>query len=1263
MKKIISILLVLVILISSLCPTSVFAAMENTNLDWTNTTNWIFNDGSSKNIGTNAGAVAYTGGSGVTVDRDTFAATRGTTLKLDSGGFYASLPLNTDPKTEYTLSFSYYTDKVGNVPENANPNIAGKTYANFNTGIFIPNHPAFEGVSSESSRVGFGYTMTYLNYYASNFQMNTPAGHLWTVDSEGKKTGFADQDGDGNADGDVRTFNAVDNYHGIEVGKWYTISFKFNSRNFKDIAFTLQKNGGANMWIDDIILEKSVEDDDDYFEKDDKWIMSLRGNSAANYDKRRNIAATRADGEYSSYHADGLPKPIATDSANGDGNCITTTYPSHAYNIPLSNLKKNSTYSIEFYYKVKATKGKDTDPAFEAMGVYSPKFMDEQLNAAASDETGISSLRFDNYTVGWAAVDRVMNGGLYRYRDDTLKKCAVSDNRYYSETTGYTYGDLKGRWIKEKIEFSVKDYNDLHLVIIPGSTNSILLDDFRLVKLENAFENPGAWSAIKNDNTVDTSLQPTVKRLTKNDSIVKTLEMSGSAGVYATKVTTKQNHYYSFSFDYYGTELGNVPDTPYWAIIESCGVAELKDGKLIRRNAFTDDPARIYTTYLSLSFEGNTIGKRLPSQVCLRETDANGNEKNNIRPDNWYTISFEFSSGNNDALEFYIDPLTSGTFNVANFQLEDLGAYTSADKLEENKNLYNSCGSIKYEEVDATNKDTTQGFRLPYIGSGIEFKVSGTDNVKAGFKLPAMSTFRDYSQTDIGSNEYSTKYHTLRMKVWVDGYAKDDVIINGQYETTKWFTVAEGLSSNEEHTIKLVRATEAALGDKLILMGVLSGNGNLVNVTKTDNKPYIEVYGDSISSGYGNIASGNYSNFNNDTSLYSYFDADGNKLPSSEGSEKSNLNVSEYDFEDGTKTYAYLAAQKLGADINVFSKSGLGITVYGRKAGEGVKTMAKWYPELQKNENADYVIINHITNDSGPNSEAGLTKDQLATKYVEFIQKVRADHAKAKIIVIYGMMGYGDSYTTGEEVVLQAVATAKKEVDSNVYALMLPKGGNGGAGHPDETEHIAASDLLTEFISGLGVIETQNSVGIRAQSGPKGQGIRVKNNISRSEIEGKKIVSYGAIAIRKGRMTVGVPLTFDTKDIAIGVAYNTNLTNFGGKFNKVVNPPTLREQTATDNIFSCVLINIPQRFYDDIYSVRSFAIDDAGNVYYGEVVEVSVFGVVYSILNKESASQNDKNTANSIVKEIIDAAKTDNEITTYAAWCTANGLTDKSTAA
>ena len=885
----------------------------------------------------------------------------------------------------------------------------------------------------------------------------------------------------------------------------------------------------------------------------------------------------------------------------------------------------------------------------------------------ASTDHGKSSIKVSSYNVLTTATKLTVEENTYysisfEYYGSALNNKAlksvgistVTNGEIVYKTSGDIYdsgeiGDSNTVWTTISFEFNSGANTELEFFIHPSagdtySTNPLYLANFSIEKLEglNIVSN---WNVLKSNGTVIDWMKPQTAYATKDGKSIHSVQIIGnSAGSYVTSFDSQQNHMYRLSFDYYSEYIGSI-DPSYTPIFISCGVAPLNDGKAIYRTHQTTDPAGIFTLHTAYSWEGS-----------YSATDRVNNSSLNLNitkpsTDNWYNISFEFCSGANDKLEFYINPATltsNAPIDLANFKLEDLGAYTSADKLNANENLYNSCGSISHEEVRTGDKN--KGFRLPYIGSGIEFKVTGTDNVKAGFKLPALGTFRDYSKTATGSNDYITKYHTLRMKVWVDGVEKDDVIINGQYDTTEWLTVAEDLNSNEEHTIKLVRATEAALGDTLILMGVLSGDGNLVDVSKTD-KPYIEVYGDSISSGYGNIASNGMPNFNNDTSLYSYFDADGNKLDSSVGSTKSNLNVSEYDFEDGTKTYAYLAAENLDADINVFSKSGLGITVSGGKAGEGVVTMADWYPNLQKNGNADYVIINHITNDSKYyNSAAGLTKDGLANAYVDFIKAVRADHEKAKIIVIYGMMRISSStenyYKTGEEVVLKAVNEAKKE-DKNVYALMLPKGGKGGAGHPDGDEHLAASDLLTEFISGLGVIETQNSVGIRAQSGPKGQGIRVKNNISKAEIAGKNIVSYGAIAIRKDRMTVGAPLTFATPNIATGVAYNTKSENCGGK---TQNTPILREETKDDNIFSCVLINIPQKYYGHKYSVRSFAIDDAGNVYYGEVIEVSVFDVVYSILKSDTASQNDKNTANNIVQEIIDANQKDNSIPTYEQW-------------
>ena len=904
----------------------------------------------------------------------------------------------------------------------------------------------------------------------------------------------------------------------------------------------------------------------------------------------------------------------------------------------------------------------------------------------ASTDHGKSSIKVSSYNVLTTATKLTVEENTYysisfEYYGSALNNKAlksvgistVTNGEIVYKTSSDIYnsgeiGDSNTVWTTISFEFNSGANTELEFFILPAAgdpafkTNPLYLANFSIEKLEglNIVSN---WNVLRSEGTVIDWMKPQTAYATKDGKSIHSVQIIGnSAGSYVTSFDSQQNHMYRLSFDYYSEYIGSI-DPSYTPIFISCGVAPLNDGKAIYRTHQTTDPAGIFTLHTAYSWEGSYSAT---DRVNNSSLNLNITERST---DDWYNISFEFCSGANDKLEFYINPATltsNAPIDLANFKLEDLGAYTSADALNENKDLYNSCGSISCEEVSTS--DHTKGFRLPYIGSGIEFVVNNTDNVKAGFKLPALGTFRDYSKTAIGSNKYITKYHTLRMKVWVDGVEQNDVIINGQYETTKWFTVAEGLDPKKPHTIKLVRATEAALGNTLILMGVLSGDGNLVDVSKTD-KPYIEVYGDSISSGYGNIASGNYSNFNNDTSLYSYVDAEGNKLPSSEGSEKSNLNVSEYDFEDGTKTYAYLAAQNLGADINVFSKSGLGIAVYGKdKVTNDTVTMARWYDNSLKdivNKDADYVIINHITNDSKYyNSAAGLTKDGLANAYVDFIKAVRADHEKAKIIVVYGMMSIystGENYyKTGEEAVLQAVATAKEKGDENVYALMLPKGSKGGAGHPDADEHLAASKLLTEFINGLGVIETENYVGIRAKSNDKGQGIRVKNNISKAEIGSKNIVSYGAIAIRKGKMAVGEVLTCKTAGIAWGPAYNIKEENCKGK---IVETPILREETATDNIFSCVLINIPQRFYDDKYSVRSFAIDEEGNIYYGEVIEVSVFDVVYSILNGDNA--NDIHTANSIVNEIIEADKTDTkgEITTYLDWCRDNGLIDNSEAA
>ena len=211
----------------------------------------------------------------VTLDTTTFAGKN--TLKLDSNAYRASLPLNLKANTDYKLTFSYYTDKV------TTSELGGKevSYAIYDTGIFIPNHPDLEGIPG--SRLGLSYTMSYLNVYAPNYQMNTPAGRLWDVDENGNpktnllgKTLYVDQNGDGVADGDVRTYKYnVEGFHNISAGEWNTLSFEFNSRNFKDIAFTLRKFASANMWLSDITLVETKSGETEYYLNSNSWMANI----------------------------------------------------------------------------------------------------------------------------------------------------------------------------------------------------------------------------------------------------------------------------------------------------------------------------------------------------------------------------------------------------------------------------------------------------------------------------------------------------------------------------------------------------------------------------------------------------------------------------------------------------------------------------------------------------------------------------------------------------------------------------------------------------------------------------------------------------------------------------------------------------------------------------------------------------------------------------------------------------------------------------
>lgn len=89
-------------------------------------------------------------------------------------------------------------------------------------------------------------------------------------------------------------------------------------------------------------------------------------------------------------------------------------------------------------------------------------------------------------------------------------------------------------------------------------------------------------------------------------------------------------------------------------------------------------------------------------------------------------------------------------------------------------------------------------------------------------------------------------------------------------------------------------------------------------------------------------------------------------------------------------------------------------------------------------------------------------------------------------------------------------------------------------------------------------------------------------------------------------------------------------------------------------IFTSYLTSIPKKNYGSDISVRTYAIDKNGNVYYGEAVSVSVFEVANAIDNANTAdgSAQSETDINAFYAFVSDAKAEE-----YAAWCTENALT------
>lgn len=345
-----------------------------------------------------------------------------------------------------------------------------------------------------------------------------------------------------------------------------------------------------------------------------------------------------------------------------------------------------------------------------------------------------------------------------------------------------------------------------------------------------------------------------------------------------------------------------------------------------------------------------------------------------------------------------------------------------------------SAAEQEYLLTEHTDKYKTQGrvlltgecLLVDWTASGIEFEANCEGDVYVKFQVDAIS-----------SNEKQGCYFT----VIVDGVTQPRTKCHLSETGESTVKIASGLPSGK-HTFALYRQTEIRSGTTVGIRSILLSGELLPAPAKKDL--YVEFVGDSITTAYGNL-----------TTL-------GN-------------GAGEALYQDGTKGYAYLTAQNLGADYSIVAIEGIGAST-----GWQSYTMQQVYPKLRylkdRNTNYDFarqpdvVVLALGTNDINRYSANGKTLADVKQGFADMLSLVRTKNPESKVVWIYGMM-IGGADTLIREVINEAGGET-----AGLYSLSLARDTSGGNGHPTVPTHKSNASTLSTYIHRLLTPATSTTV-------------------------------------------------------------------------------------------------------------------------------------------------------------------------------------------
>jgi lysophospholipase L1-like esterase len=319
--------------------------------------------------------------------------------------------------------------------------------------------------------------------------------------------------------------------------------------------------------------------------------------------------------------------------------------------------------------------------------------------------------------------------------------------------------------------------------------------------------------------------------------------------------------------------------------------------------------------------------------------------------------------------------------------------------------------------VDASNPSAV---RFSWSGAGLIANVTGTE---------------------IAVRLSTTGGSTVYFQAVIDGEVKARFgVAQGGEQTV---TLATGLT-NGDHLVELYREGEPNFG-----MSTFHGFASGTVKNAPARQRLVEVVGDSISAGYGNLGEEVHPNWVADPACHQTAE-----------------NTSWY------QTYAAIAGHALDAEVSTVAMSGWGMyrdgggslnqvmpKVYGNTLG--TNTTVPWSFEHQ----ADVVVINLGTNDWAK----GDPGTPYETAYLAFLETVRSKYPDAWIFLTIGSMG------TEAKPRLDNVAAAfgdPKVISFDLGTQPLGSSGQIPTGcdwHPNVADHTRMAGILeTQFRSKLG---------------------------------------------------------------------------------------------------------------------------------------------------------------------------------------------------